>query len=319
MQIAKVFAENREAIFEALSDTINNTPIEKYPLKLRIKDAFDLAGINYTEIQGSFNAFLGLEGEDWHPSITLYEKYTQVINNNYTEAPIYLFPTYDLTNKKEYAIIYEENSSLDLIPSQYTSDDIDDEFVSRVAPFEFGIMAFDPYGGYNGGIPTGNTYQSLKIGDMKVKQHKEDWHSGRSEVHFKGYRIIGGLPTSTGDCGDFITASDDCYSYNGRRIKKIKRRKIGHTYNVDYNMHSYQTTTNNDIIFYVIFESDPWPAGRKVQDFNLPAGHKRNIEYRSWQDEYHHAEVSMNPNNAYNLPYARTYSVNVSGIEYNLD
>ncbi len=170
-------------------------------------------------------------------------------------------------------------------------------------------------GGYSGG---GTSYSRLRLNKIKVKQHKEDWHNGASELHFAGFKLSS-LPVYSGDCGDGMSGSANCYSEPGKRIKKVSRGDIGDEFTANYVVETYTNSNNsNDIIFFVLFEEDSWPATVQGETFEFPNGEIRNVYYRSWQERYDKAMLSMNPNNTYGLPSARNYSNENSGIKYNL-
>lgn len=283
------------------------------------------------ELQLSLDAFKNLEGKSWYPVFEFSN--TSVLNQRAPydeEKPIFVFEDEESSSAtQEYVTGYQENSEGFLEP---LDEDIDEEFVQER---DLVIIAIDddthdpnhgdaidngPGGGSGGGSGNNNnTTGLLKINKMKVKQHKEAWHNGKSEIHIKAYKLSA-LPTNSGDCGEAVTSSDNCYSYDGRRILQWKRSHIGDEKTLNWSINSTFTGTgqSNDFVFYVIFEQDSWPANVRNALFSFPNGEYRIIKYRSWQSSYHHTMVHMNPSNPYGLPYAKNYSHNNAGISYNL-
>ncbi len=276
------------------------------------------------ELEFSLNAFVNIENESWYPAMRLYD-----IEKHLSRAPydstqtLYAIDDYDTENQEQIMKGYQENSSGELEPINETLNEQlageDDIVVLELLPCADagGQQQFrgqcDPDGG-------GSQYTyRLRIENMTVKHHKEGW-PGRSEINFKGYALS--APFGSGDCGTNIIGTSNCYSYAGRRIERYKRSWID---DQDERLQNYLMKTQEDyisdeVVYYLIFEEDSFPAPLETKTFLMPNGDLRNITYRSWQSPYDKQTVSMNPGNSYNLPSPNygNFSVDKNSIKYNL-
>ncbi|MCF1420962.1 hypothetical protein [Mangrovimonas futianensis] len=312
LNISQFINANKSLVQAHIEDSLENTADSLYPLKFKIKDLFDDLRLDYSVIDSSFVAFSDLGGESWDPYLTIPYKSNIIAAGNYSNTnPYYAIPNYDLANNVDKVNVYSEQGG-SLVPFAGTLSE------SNKFYFTLHTIDIDSQGsGFGGGNGTGSGYTPLEIDKMTPKQHKEPWIAGRSEVHIKGYKIIN-LPNTSGDCGDDITGGANCFNYDGRRIKRVKRDDIGDEFNADYILHNFSSINSADVVFYVIFENDPWPATQKQAVYQFPNGMSRIIKFRSWESSYHQATVSLDPNNTNGFPYARTYSVDINSIKYNL-
>lgn len=96
--------------------------------------------------------------------------------------------------------------------------------------------------------PPGNFFV-LRIGSMKVKAHKEAWPF-RSDLQFTGY-YEPNLPANSGDCGEYMFRSVNCYDPDGSHIAQYKRSWIedGDTKVQNFKMKSQSISISDDIVF----------------------------------------------------------------------
>lgn len=276
-----------------------------------------------TKFESSLDAFVGLEGESWYPKITILNASKLVNKSTFdSEKPIIVISEYEEEIGVESLVGYQENAEGDLME---LDEPVTEEFAMDktvlVLSIDNEILPIDDeYGGGTsggGGSSGGTYYYRLKLNKLRLKQHKEDWHNGASELHFAGFKVSS-LPLYSGDCGDNMTGSANCYTDDGNRVIKVSRGDVGDEFTVNYTINTYNSYSTNDIIFFVLFEQDSWPATRNIASFPFPNGEIRNVYYRSWQGSYDQIMLSMNSNNSYGLPLANGYSKENSGIKYNL-
>jgi len=281
--------------------------------------------INDENLEFSLTAFVDIENESWFPTMRVhdFEKYLSRAPYDDTKT-LYALDDYDQTNQEQIMKGYQENTDGDLEPINETLNEQlageDDIIVLEILPCtgdgggqEQLRGLCDPEGG-------GTQYSfRLRIDKMTVKHHKEGW-PGRSEINFKGYALS--APFGTGDCGNNITGTSNCYIYSGRSIEQYKRSWIN---NQDersqlYLMKTQESEVTDEVVFYLIFEEDSFPAPLDTKTFQMPNGDLRNITYRSWQSPYDTQTLSMNPANTYGLPYPNynNFSVDKNSIKYNL-
>jgi len=145
--------------------------------------------INATKIQFFLDAFKGLDGEDYYPQIyfPFFEKH-QAAKNNVASGS-------NLVDNQE-VVLYDGNESAPSFPV-YQYDDITDSLAAT------GIYADEPYAlanelliislnetgdpGVTGG--TGQTQANInfRIQNLNVKDGKESWVAGASEVHIRAW------------------------------------------------------------------------------------------------------------------------------------
>lgn len=124
---------------------------------------------------------------------------------------------------------------------------------------------------------------SCKIDQMVVKNHKESWLAGASEISIRAALNCHNnleLGRHISIAGNMQYRSDQNSNYLGNVIKKFKRREVkNHT--VKYVSYSLQTRwpvqyyQSDPIWFdYLIFEKDIWPATKNEQPYDNMPGRK---------------------------------------------
>lgn len=276
------------------------------------------------EIEKSLNAFKNLNGDDWYPTIRLLDATRYSQRNPYDDQKV-LIAIEEIIDSTQVFKGYQEdiNGELNEIDEELTETLLGENDIILFDLGPCGVL-IDPIHQRNSnpcgttGTGNGNDLYKLKIDKMTVKHHKEGW-PGRSEINFKGYKLSS-LPQTSGDCGEVMHASVNCYNYDGRMIEQYHRSWINNQEerNLNWTLKTQQNFGSNDYIFYVIFEQDSWPANERTQTFTFPNGQIRNLKYRSWQTKYHSVLLSQDPNNNNNIPFANNYSYEDNAIKYNL-
>lgn len=231
------------------------------------------------DISESLNAFKGIEGVDYYPQIYIpyYEEAIARRNQSDSGLPVLVFFVID-GETEEYPG-YQLNEEGELVELNYL---IDEEYARNNEVWVISLSE-----SYFGGSESSRSGlrellgESAKVDRIKVKQHKESWAAGASEVH-----ILSIL-------SDFDFYNGTYFNYGGGineggRIKKVNRSDInkwkGTDFKVVNNWDSWGTLTYSN---YVIFEYDTWPTGKKKATFLHQAlGFQSEIEYRSGHSFY---------------------------------
>ena len=273
---------------------------------------------DYNQLLESLNAFVDLDDESWYPVIYLHKDTS--INSKTNENSTYI-AIEDADENGEKYIGYElKDDELVELQPPLTPELVGNNTllvmsiqpcIAPPAPEQYSNCEGDGGGGGGGGT-SGSV---LRINQMKIKHLKEGW-PGRSEIHFKGYKFST-PPNNNVDCGEYIYSSVNCYNYTGKRIVRLKRRWKNKTRTYNWAIKT-ENNLSNDVLIYVVFEHDSWPANKRTVYFDLPNGFYSEVSYRSWQGKYDSQMLSQNPNNSDDIPYANNFSSENSSISYNL-
>ena len=273
------------------------------------------------DVAESLSAFLDLDGQDWTPTLTFLNV---DVANNYPFKPnadeMYFFPSLEIPTPQT------------TVPAWF------------FPPFTFELILFDlNFTALNAlnytnlvfdiTISTGllaNTYTQpnttqgvsgpnhILINKLTIKNLKEDWVNGKADVHVVGF-TSSTTPAISGICGAALSGAGNCFNYDGARIDQIKRAYENHEHQHDYLLQNYSLGIpfdGGDVLNYVIFESDSWPANLETKTFPFPNGQIRNISYRSGQTPFHDGQVMRTQNGPF--PFTGTYVQDNSDIKYNL-
>lgn len=285
---------------------------------------------DFENVKASLEAFKNLEGVSWYPMIFIKKESNFSFSKSNLEELTYI-ALEDADENGESFTAYEvlDNDEIIEVQEPFTEEFVgnnellvveliacNDEYLMQYKSSNkiSSCISIDSGGG--GGTGGTSNALSLKLEKMKIKDLKEGW-PGRPEIGFKGYKVSN-INSIAYDCNEFIHASVDCWgNLAGQRIGRIKRswENDERTYNF-----AIKTDDNNsdDIIYYIIFEQDSWPAPWKQELFPFASGLNSRIPYRSWQDIYDKQILSQNQNNPYNYKYANNFSTENSTIKYNL-
>lgn len=116
-----------------------------------------------------------------------------------------------------------------------------------------------------------NNPVKCKIQNMVVKQHKDSWLAGGSEISIRAVlNTFNGrsLGNPTGDCEQYISGIGKT-SLLGKLVKQFSRKQINNLTSVDVNFILQEdwptSVTSSDPIYfdYVLFERDIWPTGKQ--------------------------------------------------------
>ena len=288
--------------------------------------------INTQRMNAALAAFINIDGQNLYPQIYIpnFDKHLAKRNSpTYrTSAAGDELVIYDGTEPQTTAPSYIYNEEGEIIPTgtvvteQYALDN------------EIYIISINENVQYDGTFPpeimpirlppqiTSNV--NFRIERIWVKDNKESWLAGASEVHIKAlsatynHRIAGNPLDAFVDYPTNPSVSP--YDYKGRGIIQLPRNEVtssGIPYIVDYPLNVNWVVGNyysDPIAFcYVIFEYDPWPAGIKGAVSLLPSSpdptsDRSSISFRSSNTSYG-GEVSGFASNVNKAIYG-----NVSGL-----
>lgn len=306
---------------------------EKNNPKIFIKDLYNYVNQNSTNksiediaLQKSLDAFTNLEGENWFPTITIINEQKSNSSNKVLDEtkPIFMFAEAESDFEKEEFVGYQKDSENDDLVE--LDEMIDEPTSENKILYVFDTMEIDGAGG--GASSTGNVNYGLsRIEKMTIKDHKEDWLGGASEVNIKAYRVFFGDnfngPGGSGDCGIELDCSVACNDFLGKEISSYRRKEVRNEdeKTLNFKFHNTPLASNppsiNTVVYYVIFERDNWPAPKKSHTFPFADGSQRTVEYRSWQSKYHAESVLATGYNN-NYEYLNGYAQDNDEIKYNL-
>lgn len=294
----------------------------------------------YINFQNSLNAFSGIFEKNWLPVISIPEASlkNQMRGSIDDSKPVYIVSQEVSSENGSYdGYQLTENGIFDKLDAQIDEQAAENRMVlvlhtrldqggySDEGPISSG-------GGGDGNIPSPgpiavpgsstptNPGPGLRIRDMIIKQHKEDWAFGDSEINIVAF-IENENPAFSGVCGNPISCSVNCYNYDGKEIKCYSRCQVDDQSNIFlYYLLNLNNSGNGTTICFIIFESDPEAEifGNQTHTFTFPNGNTRNLTYNSNQGFYNASMVTLNPySNAF--PQANGYTVNNDAISFNLE
>ncbi len=300
---------------------------------------------NVEEIKESLEAFSSLKNGSWLPTISMPIE-VKVASRTLDESePIFVIdkpesntPTIGIEGYQ-----LKDNGDFEIVDQQIT-----EEIAGRVSTFVIKLNSYSdedgggggsggggsgggsgsggfsdnvPFIGTLGGGPSYSSPPGLKIKWMQVKQHKEEWWNGASEINIVCF-VENEFPTYSGFCGNYITASSNCYNYDGKQIRSASECDIdNNVFSVCDAVLNSTTNFNGTVIYYIIFEHDgtDWLGNHEnIEAFTFPNGQVRNLQYRSYQSYYAKGMFSVASSSA-NFPNISNAGVDNSGIKFTLN
>ena len=299
---------NTNGFMKGENKTLNiDDLIKKSFVKLDgVKNVIDIP----IDVENAMNSFVDVNGNKWKLSISIpkFEK-SSAYRLPVSDLPIYIFNEGENEIPVSGFVGYQEDTygNLESLTTLITEPMASSYLIYVVDVDEDSVLN-------NATTITSNT-TTVRLNNVIIKQHKEDWINGRSEVCFQGF--CEDVNPTLGGCGFPITGSADCYNYDGRRLVTATRSQVKNQSSLATNFTISNGIITKSVIYYIIFENDTdWLAPLKTETFNFPNGAFKNISYRSWQSYYDKAQIGVVSNIPF--PYAVGYSVDNSGIKYTL-
>lgn len=159
---------------------------------------------------------------------------------------------------------------------------------------------------------------------MTVKQHKEAYINGKSEVNIRSFmEYWNGIDPISGLSTDVISLRTTD-QYVGIDIRKFSRNEVSNKTEKTINFQieddwPYSNFYTDPIIYQtVIFESDCWPTGIKTETCYLANQSQRNMIFRSADGSYFCGTFYINTNNGvFQSSYVNGLVKDNSGIKFN--
>ncbi|UJH67520.1 hypothetical protein [Allomuricauda sp. SCSIO 65647] len=283
------------------------------------------------DVDPSVDAFTDLEGETWHPVLTLINQGVGGADN-----ATFAVSSYNEDTGVEFVKAYQLNEvgELELVDEDYTEDEFSKTTSSKgnlsvyslslvecgQQPAAIKKIAYQNCGrsvgtiGIGGGT-SGISKTSLKITKMKIKDKKESWLE-KADVQIYGWFF----PFRSSNCEDtanvcpqgsrdYTEAIDIWYPNNKKginrlnlpeyRLSKYSNRDVRKERNKTINKHLMYDDNRPEresgvYLAYVIYEYDGWPAPRKYISFNNHNRFVDGLPYRSYNQKYHFQIVRAN-------------------------
>lgn len=237
--------------------------------------------LNTDKMKKALDAFKGVNGENLYPQIYIpfFDKHQGSRSNNSARTS---------TAEETEFVIYDGDETISSVPSYVydeegtvipTGNIVNEEYALNNEVYVISINESVNEDGDVSIVNSPNQTNStvnFRIETMHVKDSKESWLAGDSEVHMKAvgstwnHRQFGYPNSALIDHPVLRYASSS--EYKGHEIKKVPRSDInsgvGSQYTVNYPLHTNWTVDNfyyDPIVYnYVIFEYDNWPAAVKT-------------------------------------------------------
>ena len=292
----------------------------------RKSKSFNMRGSDIEELNQSLDAFKNLNGESWYPILSVVNEPNELSKSADSTSTKTIIAVEDNDLNGETYTAYEigENDELDIYDEELTPETTSNDFMIAI---ELGGCSDVPeitqtgvscdgefFGDASGAFDNPVDFTQLQLDEMKIKDRKEIWPF-RSEISFKGYKLSNLTSNTDYACGEDIWSSVNCYNYSGKKITTLKRRDKGDLIEYNFQIDVQNSYNNDEILVYIIFEADGFPAPKKTAGIPLVNNSEVGIPYRSWNSQYHKQRLS-NSNN-FSFPLINNYSYNDSEIEYN--
>lgn len=305
-------------------------------IKTLLADPVYSSRLSTLKMKNALAAFRDIDGENLYPQIYIpnFEKHQQIRSGSVNNARL------ASTDAVAEFVIYDGNETVTEVPSYTYNEEgiiiptgsiVNEQYAMNN---EIYVISINESVNDDGSVlaeiasshpPVLNTV-NFRIEEMTVKECKESWLAGDSEVNMKAiastwnHRQFGDVNSPIVDYPVLRYAASD--SYKGYEIKKIVRGEIGfQIWNLNYPLNTDWLVANfytDPIAYtYVIFEYDKWPAGQKTGASLIPSSPDPNsnmnlLNFRSSNSPYG-GEVS-----GYNSYTNYAIYGNTSGLPSNL-
>ncbi|GIM51300.1 hypothetical protein CAPN004_03300 [Capnocytophaga cynodegmi] len=156
------------------------------------------------------------------------------------------------------------------------------------------------------------------IDRMVVRDGKETWVGGKSEIAVIAFTDHYYSDAAAGYCGIKLFNGGDCVDPGGKLIRKFSRKEVRRRSNVAVNhtfYHTDRTKIKGDALSFIIFEEDVFPRRGKIELLRLGRS-VRSFRYRSLNNPYYCGVVAL-VKDKYNIPYFSGFVVDNGSIRFN--
>ncbi len=326
--LAQYIAENQSEIFNNLKNLRKNEGDDIFvedAIKSSLQRTRNIDANKTLKISQALEAFIGVDDINLKPTIEVYKRdYENGLILRDNEKTLYVISSdeeeleavkgYELNEdgelEEKYEEIFEETASARMT------------VILDLTPADGGNAVIDPgYGGGGSGGSGGGTFAHprLRLDNMTVRQHKEHWTKGKSEVHIVNFTEN---TTSNSTSGWFGNNTNGWYftplhDPSGRMIRHWRRSWVpNNQQHIGSTLHT-NNNNNQNVYFYVIFEYD-WPTSTKTESVLIGSnGQFRNLSYKSNNSIYAKNAVSLQQSTN-NRPFANGFVEDTWHIRYNL-
>lgn len=301
---------------DALLQQINNRP-DRFDNDILAMDFFDgiernslnLNAKENEELNDAINAFNNIDGINYLPQlyVPFFENRIRDINTERSlNSPLIITPVVEESGLEAF-MGYYENEDGQFIESGIF---VDEEYAENNLVIVIGTGGTDfdgnqqrcpgddqGNGNTGGGDGTPPPATRIKVNNMKVKQHKEDWHNGKSEVEY--------VSIDVNKNSNEVVVNQDPNNINDIRFRKFSRSEVRNESNISIQRTVNFGASDNESYLMTIFERDGFPAPIQTSDPILVNGIEYVLIFRSWQSEYDtrkfdKASQNLNRNNMSN-------------------
>lgn len=312
------FDGDNDVLFETIHDNYTNNNNDYATLvNQRLSSKYSSSALST-----AYQAFNNIDGENYYPQLFI-PYYEELKSDNVigTMSPVLVISPIDDPTKTSYTGYQMINGSLEELPTQ-----IDEDYAKR---HEVWVLSLSERVDNNGDLKNSiikNTAatKNCKIQYMTVKENKESWVNGKSEVSINSFLEFwdGKDPISHQVCDVYSLRS--CDYYTGILIRQFSRSEISNQTQITLNYQieddwPYSNFLTDPVIYITtIFESDNWPTGLQADNVDLIANNThRTMTYRSSDLSYHSGRFLINTYGGAYSPYVDNYEINKSSIKFN--
>lgn len=296
--------------------------------------------INKEKVKSLLEAFYNIDGRNYHPQIYIPNFQKHISRQSFRTS----------TDEPVEAVFYDGNETIVEVPTYTYNEDgevvptgnIADEDYSVSKPLIIFGLNESPDGDPIVYLPSGtsNTTSTVncKIYTMTVKDLKENWLAGKSEISIKALsttwnHLLLGISTNQSVQINNIRTSD---SYQGHEIihlfRVMKNQEFYVNYPINVNWEVINFFSDPIVYTYCIFEADQWPTGVRVGASKMASNSNASnntdfFSFRSADDAYGanggspnvnyaiYGNVSGLPNN-YQYLFYDGHEVNTDDIKF---
>ncbi|MFD2786886.1 hypothetical protein [Hymenobacter rubripertinctus] len=300
-ELDKIVSEEKQIILKKLIGIYKINGIDLVDEMIQVSGKID----GQADVVVSLRAFNGIDNIDWKikiyiPSYNDLKDQGKLLNGKYSlfsyagenDKDFPFFNGYKYDNKFEKIFINEKyvnkNPVIIISLDEKINRDEEDKAIKNYSS--------------TSNRPTGTTVNAA-IGLMSVKEKKESWPAGASDIAIAGSIVWNNAsntnpfnPPAPNDVPTsfFVGSGLPNYDFNGSSIRDFSRKEVDKQTWVDVNARlvsswnpywypspGYKNSYDRDAdhAFYIVYEADPWPTGERTASFqnNL----NLRISYRS--------------------------------------
>lgn len=265
------------------------------------------------------NAFKDLDDANY--KISFYIPFAEKVEKSSNKAvanDIYIFEQEDNSEQTAFeGVVLNEDGEYVTYEQLITEEMAEEMAEEGRAVIIVGIKNVITDGNNPNNPPSSSSNPYFNIKSMIIKQHKESWIAGQSDITFDGNIIAGGYVGRINGLWNW----NNYTQYNFWNVKRKDVRKqtlfhvnksLGYILSSDAAIPEIKPFIRNDdySLNYIIYEEDNWPTGNRTVTFNYK-GKNVSIDYRSADVPYDYRSIVGHP------LISPNYYIDNEGIKYN--